>query len=54
MSRLIGFIGYKTEEEAKSVQTFFDNSFLDTSKLRVEMAAAVCGLFENLMDRKAM
>ena len=54
MSRLIGFIGYKTEEEAKSAQIFFDNSFLDTSKLRVEMAAAVCGLFANLMDRKVM
>lgn len=54
MSRHIGFIGFKTEEEAKEAQTFFDNSFLDTSKLRVEMAAAVSGLFANLMDRRAM
>lgn len=41
MTRHIGFVGFKTEEEAKVALAFFNNTYLDTSKLQVEMAEAV-------------
>ena len=41
MTRHIGFVGFKTEEEAKAALEFFNNTYLDTSKLQVEMAEAV-------------
>ena len=36
--RKFGFIGYKTEKEAKEALQHFHNSFIDTSKVQVEIA----------------
>ncbi|KAJ2744684.1 Multiple RNA-binding domain-containing protein 1 [Coemansia sp. BCRC 34301] len=36
--RRFGFVGYRSEEEAVAAQQYFDNSFIDTSKVSVEMA----------------
>ena len=33
--RQFGFIGYKTEEEAQKAVEYYNNSFIDTSKLVV-------------------
>ena len=41
VSRQIGFVGYKTEEEAKAALSFFNNSYYHTSKLSVSFAEAV-------------
>lgn len=38
--RRFGFIGYRSEEEAKSAQEYFNNSFIDTSRIVVEVAKA--------------
>lgn len=40
-SRLFGFIGFRTEKEAKAAMNFFNNTFIDTSKISVEMARPV-------------
>lgn len=40
-SRLMGFIGFKTPQEAKDAVQFFNNTFLDTSKITVELAKPV-------------
>ena len=37
-SRLFGFIGYRTAEEANRAVKYFNNSFIDTSRVTVEMA----------------
>jgi multiple RNA-binding domain-containing protein 1 len=37
-SRLFGFVGYKTEVEAAAARKFFNNSFIDTSKIVVDFA----------------
>lgn len=37
-SRRFGFVGFKTEEEAQAAVDFFNDSFLDTSRLVVELA----------------
>lgn len=37
-SRLFGFIGYRTAEEANRAIKYFNNSFIDTSRVTVEMA----------------
>ncbi|KAJ1782823.1 Multiple RNA-binding domain-containing protein 1, partial [Coemansia sp. RSA 2399] len=36
--RRFGYIGYQSEEEAKTAQEYFNNSFIDTSKVDVEIA----------------
>ncbi|KAJ1731149.1 Multiple RNA-binding domain-containing protein 1 [Coemansia sp. Benny D160-2] len=36
--RQFGYIGYRSEEEAQTAQTYFNNSFIDTSKIVVEIA----------------
>ncbi|KAG8796951.1 Multiple RNA-binding domain-containing protein 1, partial [Serendipita sp. 400] len=36
-TRRIAFIGYKSEEQAQAAQTYFDKTYLDVSKLRVEI-----------------
>lgn len=41
VNRQIGFVGYKTEEEAKAAVSFFNNSYFHTSKLSVTFAEAV-------------
>lgn len=41
VSRQIGFIGFKNEDEAKAAVDFFNNTYLDTSKLSVTFAEAV-------------
>ena len=41
VTRQIGFVGYKTPEEAQEAVKFFNNSFLGTSKISVEFADAV-------------
>lgn len=37
-SRLFGFVGFKSEEEAAKAKKYFDKTFLDTSKITVEYA----------------
>ena len=39
-SRLFGFVGFKTEEEAAKAKKFFDKTYIDTSKIAVEYALA--------------
>ncbi|KAJ2847335.1 Multiple RNA-binding domain-containing protein 1 [Coemansia brasiliensis] len=36
--RRFGYIGYRTEEEAQSACEYFNNSFIDTSKIEVQIA----------------
>ncbi|KAG8841554.1 Multiple RNA-binding domain-containing protein 1 [Serendipita sp. 411] len=36
-TRRIAFIGYKSEEQAQAAQQYFDKTYLDVSKLRVEI-----------------
>ncbi|KAI9505196.1 Multiple RNA-binding domain-containing protein 1 [Coemansia spiralis] len=36
--RQFGYIGYRSEEEAQTAQRYFNNSFVDTSKVTVEIA----------------
>ena len=40
-SRQFGFVGYRTEKEAKEAIKFFNNSYLDTRKIDVSLAKAV-------------
>ncbi|KAI7832433.1 hypothetical protein BC939DRAFT_482796 [Gamsiella multidivaricata] len=40
-SRRFGFIGYKTEKEAKAALAHFNNTFIDTSKIIVEKAKEI-------------
>lgn len=40
--RRFGFIGYRTAEEAQAAVNYFHQTYLDTSKLEVELAKAVC------------
>lgn len=37
-SRLFGFVGFKTEEEAARAKKFFTGTFIDTSKVVVDFA----------------
>ena len=37
-SRLFGFIGYRTPDEAKKALKYFNNTFIDTSRVSVELA----------------
>jgi multiple RNA-binding domain-containing protein 1 len=39
-SRLFGFVGFKNEEEAKKAQTYFNNTYLHTSRLQVDFSKA--------------
>jgi multiple RNA-binding domain-containing protein 1 len=32
-SRLFGFVGFKTEEEAAKAKKYFNNTFIDTSRV---------------------
>lgn len=41
VSRKFGFVGYKTPEEARAAQKYFNGSFLDTAKLMVDFAIPV-------------
>ena len=45
-SRRIGYIGYKTTEEATKALKYFNKSYLRMSKLLVEFAQPVSELFE--------
>jgi hypothetical protein len=38
-SRQIGFVGFKTEEQAADAIKFYHNSFIDTCRLSVEVSA---------------
>lgn len=38
---MFGFIGYKTPEEALAAVTYFNGTFIDTSKITVELAKSV-------------
>ncbi|CAO3565600.1 unnamed protein product [Mortierella alpina] len=40
-SRRFGFIGYRTEKDAKAALAHFDNTFIDTSKIIVEKAKEI-------------
>lgn len=37
-SRLFAFVGFKSEEEAANAKKFFNNSFIDTSRVQVDYA----------------
>ena len=37
-SRLFGFVGFKSEKEAAEARKFFNNTFVDTSKIVVDFA----------------
>jgi multiple RNA-binding domain-containing protein 1 len=39
-SRLFGFVGFKSDEDAKKAQQYFNNTYLHTSKLQVDVAFA--------------
>eukprot|EP00347_Sterkiella_histriomuscorum_P002356 403368470 len=39
-SRLFAFVGFKSEEEAEKAKKYFNNSYIDTSKVQVEFALA--------------
>ena len=41
-SRRIGFIGFRTAEEADAAAAYFNNTFIDTSRVTVERALAFC------------
>ena len=36
-SRRFGFIGYKTEQEAQKAQKWFDRSYIDTTRINVQI-----------------
>ena len=40
-SRQFGFVGYKSEGEAKAAIRYFNNSYMDTRKLEVSLARPV-------------
>ena len=40
-SRQFGFIGYKTPEEARRATEYFDRTFVDTSRVSVELAKPI-------------
>ncbi len=37
-SRLFGFVGFKTEQEASEAKKFFNNTFIDTSRISIDFA----------------
>lgn len=37
-SRLFGFVGFRTEDEAAKARKYFNSTFIDTSKIVVEFA----------------
>lgn len=40
-SRRFGFVGYRTEDEAKEALEYFDRTFIDTSRIQVELAKKI-------------
>ncbi|WFC97928.1 Multiple RNA-binding domain-containing protein 1 [Malassezia yamatoensis] len=40
-SRRFGFVGYRSEEEAKSAQLYFDRTYIDTSRISVSIAKQI-------------
>lgn len=42
-SRQFGFVGYRTDKQAKEAIRFFNLSYLDTRKIEVNLAKAVSG-----------
>ncbi len=40
--RKFGFVGFKTEDDAKKAMTHFNKSFVDTSKVTVSDCVCVC------------
>ena len=36
--RRFAFVGFKTEDEAKKAQQWFDNTFIDSTRIRVSIA----------------
>ncbi|KAI8586983.1 hypothetical protein BDZ88DRAFT_263737 [Geranomyces variabilis] len=39
--RRFGYVGYKTDKEAKAALKFFDGTFVDTSRIQVELAKSI-------------
>eukprot|EP00962_Isochrysis_galbana_P044290 scaffold17138_cov82-Isochrysis_galbana.AAC.3 len=37
-SRMFGFVGFRTPEQAEEARSYFSRSFIDTSRLEIEMA----------------
>jgi len=48
--RRFGYIGYKTEKMAKAALKHFNKTFIDTSRIEVEIAKAVCSYFLFVLD----
>lgn len=44
VSRRFGFIGYRTESEAQAALEYFNNTYINTSRIVVEKALPVSGL----------
>ena len=56
-SRRFGFIGYKTDKDARAALAHFNNTFIDTSKIIVEKAKEVhiriysqCRIVKKILD----
>jgi RNA recognition motif-containing protein len=41
-SRRFGFVGYASLDAAKEARSYFDNTYLHTSKMGIEYAQPVC------------
>lgn len=50
-SRRFGFVGYRTEEEAKDALQYFNNTFIDTSRIKVDHAKKIGD--EELAEKRA-
>lgn len=46
--RRIGYVGYKTPEDASKAIKYFNKSFIRMSKIGVEIARPVCTAFQSL------
>ncbi|PWN52563.1 RNA-binding domain-containing protein [Violaceomyces palustris] len=49
-SRRFGFVGFRSEEEAKSAMDYFNKTFIDTSRIHIEIAKKIGD--EGLNDRR--
>ena len=48
-SRRFAFVGYKSNEEAEKAQKWFDRTFIDTTRINVQIVK-VCPLFEGRVE----
>jgi multiple RNA-binding domain-containing protein 1 len=48
--RRIGYVGYKTPEDAQKAVNYFNRSFIRMSKIGVELARPVCHSLNHSLD----